>query len=128
MNKLSVVGVCGSNICYHVATCTIHFNLICNMTMFWKSFEKVFGVCGQNMYYQVAACIIPFYLIHNMTKFSKSIILASAPPHPGGQTHAFDLNSRLICFIFIYITLHDHHFAWPPSPNLNCILWCVSFL
>ena len=27
-------GVCGQNICYHVAAFVILFNLICNMTMF----------------------------------------------------------------------------------------------
>ena len=30
-------GVWGQNICYHVAAFVILFNLICNMTMFWKS-------------------------------------------------------------------------------------------
>ena len=29
--------VCGQNICYHVATCAVSFNLIINMTIFWKS-------------------------------------------------------------------------------------------
>ena len=29
-----VVGVCGQNICYHIAAFEIPFNLICNMTMF----------------------------------------------------------------------------------------------
>ena len=30
-------GVCGQIICYHVAAFVILFNLICNMTVFWKS-------------------------------------------------------------------------------------------
>ena len=29
--------VCGQNICYHVAASVVSFNLICNMTIFWKS-------------------------------------------------------------------------------------------
>ena len=29
--------VCGQNICYHVAASIVSFNLICNMTIFWKS-------------------------------------------------------------------------------------------
>ena len=29
--------VCGQNICYHVAAHVVSFNLICNMTIFWKS-------------------------------------------------------------------------------------------
>ena len=28
---------CGQNICYHVAASVVSFNLICNMTIFWKS-------------------------------------------------------------------------------------------
>ena len=30
------VGVCGQNICYHAAAFMIPFNLICNMTVYWK--------------------------------------------------------------------------------------------
>ena len=29
--------VCGQNICYHVAASIVSSNLICNMTIFWKS-------------------------------------------------------------------------------------------
>ena len=29
--------VCGQNICYHVSASVVSFNLICNMTIFWKS-------------------------------------------------------------------------------------------
>ena len=29
--------VCGQNICYHVAASVFSFNLICNMTIFWKT-------------------------------------------------------------------------------------------
>ena len=29
--------VCGQNICYHVAASIVSFNLICNVTIFWKS-------------------------------------------------------------------------------------------
>ena len=35
-------GVCGKNICDHVAAFLIPFNLICNMTMFWKSWILTF--------------------------------------------------------------------------------------
>ena len=31
------MGICGQNICYDVSAFVIPFNLICNMTMFWKS-------------------------------------------------------------------------------------------
>ena len=30
-------GICEQSICYHVAAFMILFNVICNMTMFWKS-------------------------------------------------------------------------------------------
>ena len=36
------VGVCGQNICYHVAASVILFNLIGNKTMFWKSWILTF--------------------------------------------------------------------------------------
>ena len=29
--------VCGQNICYHISASVFSFNLICNMTIFWKS-------------------------------------------------------------------------------------------
>ena len=37
-------GICGQNICYHVAAFEFLFNLICNRTMFWKklSFDLKF--------------------------------------------------------------------------------------
>ena len=60
------VGVTAGKIfCYHVAAFEILFNLICNMTMFWKSWILTFWshplgsfgreVCGQNICYHVAA-------------------------------------------------------------------------
>ena len=66
------------NSCYHVAACVIPFNLICNMTIFWKvkfsppSHQGRGGVCGQNICYNVAAFVIPFNFICNMTIFWKS--------------------------------------------------------
>ena len=51
-------GVCGQNICYHVAAFMILFNLICKMTMLgWV------GVCGQNICFHVAAAVILFNFI-----------------------------------------------------------------
>ena len=37
-HPLGRVCVCGQNICYHVAASLIGFNLICNMSIFYKSF------------------------------------------------------------------------------------------
>ena len=70
----------------------IPFNLICNITMFWKSWIFTFtpprvrgvGVCGQDICYDVAAFVIPFNLICNMTMFWKSWILTFWP-QPLGQ-------------------------------------------
>ena len=48
-------GVCWQNICYHVDAFVIPFNLICNMTIFWKSWiltcwpHPQGQICGQNM-------------------------------------------------------------------------------
>ena len=35
-------GVCAQNFCYHVAACVILFYLICDMTIFWKSWILTF--------------------------------------------------------------------------------------
>ena len=64
--------VCGQNICYHVAAFVIPFNLICNMTLFWKSKTLTFwplgsgtcvwgGVCGENICYHV--CYISWFQV-----------------------------------------------------------------
>ena len=82
----------GQNICYHVVAFVIIINLICNMTMFWKSWilisspgswgvVKWLGVCTQNIWYLNAAFVIPFNLICNMTIFWKFWILTFWP-HP----------------------------------------------
>ena len=63
--------VCGQNICYHVAASVVSFNLICNMTIFWKSLI-------------LASRLGPHPL---------------SPPK--GLGIAFKLKSRLICFISI---------------------------
>ena len=104
--------VCGQNICYHVATSIVSFNLIGNMTMFRKIYSLTFWphplgrgcVCGQNICFHAAASVISFNLICNMTIFWKSLILTLAPPPKStkqAQTQAFKLKSRLICFISI---------------------------
>ena len=49
--------VCWQNICYHVDAFVIPFNLICNMTIFWKSWiltcwphpQDRGRICGHNM-------------------------------------------------------------------------------
>ena len=56
-------GVCGKNICYNVAAFMIPFNLICKMTIFWKSWILTYWphpkggvvVCRQNICYHAAA-------------------------------------------------------------------------
>ena len=91
-------GVCRQNIFYHVAAFLIPFNLICNITVFWKSWILTFwlqpggpgmeagggggggkGVCWQNICHHAAAFVIPFNLICNMTVFWKSWILTLIP-------------------------------------------------
>ena len=67
----------------------ILFNLICNMSMFWKKrllnpIPRVGGggqerVFEQNICYHVGAFLILFNLICNMTKFWKSWILTYCP-------------------------------------------------
>ena len=80
-----VGGLRGLQAKYLLPCCCIpdSINLICNMTMFWKSCNLTFspypqgqeggggGVCGQNVCYHVAAFVIPFNLIFNMTMLWK---------------------------------------------------------
>ena len=89
------VGVGGGRqakyVCYHVSAFVILFNLVCNLTMFWKSWILTFdprvrgwqwaGLPWQNICYHVAAFIFPFNVICNMVMFRKSWILTFWP-HP----------------------------------------------
>ena len=79
----------GQNICYYVAAFEIPFNLICNMTIFWKSCFLTPGpwgqVCGQNICYQVAAFVILINLTCSMTKFWKGWILNYWPKSQGRE-------------------------------------------
>ena len=68
-----VEGVCGQNICHHVAASVVSFNLICNMTIFWKSL--------------ILASAPPAHMSYKSTK--------------GARNQAFKLKSCLICFISI---------------------------
>ena len=86
--------------------------ILCNMTTFRKIYSLTFWphplgqgcVCGKNICYHVAASVVSCNLICNMTILWKKLILASAPPPKstqGARTQAFNLKSRLICFISI---------------------------
>ena len=69
-------GVCGKNICYHVRAFVIPYNLICDMTMFWKSWIMTFwphpiwsgaglglgGSVDLIYYHHVAAFVVPLNL------------------------------------------------------------------
>ena len=67
----------------------ILFNLVCNLTMFWKSWILTcwpqgqgmgwLGLCGQNICYHVAAFMFPFNVICNLIMFQKSWILTFWP-------------------------------------------------
>ena len=78
----------GQNIWYRVTAFAIAFNLICNMTMFWKSWILEFwppglgGVSAGILFattLHVAAPVIPFNFICNLTMFWKSLILTFDP-------------------------------------------------
>ena len=62
------VGVCGQNICYHVAAFVIPPNLICNKKLKFDILTpRDVGVSGQNICCHVAAFVTPFNLICIMT-------------------------------------------------------------
>ena len=87
----------------------IPFNLICNMTMFWKSWGGGGGgrgIWGQNISYHVAASMILLNLMCNVTVFWKSWILTFWP-QPLSPPRRWDtgLRSKIIFDMFhIYCT------------------------
>ena len=115
--------VCGQYVCYHVAAFVIPFNLIYNMTRFWKKNEfwpfdstpRVRGVCGQNIYYHVGACVIPFNLICNMTEFWKSWILTPPPRSRGGGGAGKIFATTLLHASFPLIW----YATWPKSKKIE---------
>ena len=60
--------VCGQNICYHVAAFVIPFNLICNQTMFWKSwtwpFERTPRLGGSGVSGKILATMWLYFWFH----------------------------------------------------------------
>ena len=124
-------GVCRLNIWEQVAAWVIPFNLIYNMTIFWRRWILTFwphpqcrGVGGSagkifaTMLLHVSFSLVwyatwPYSVCHN-SKFKSWLrlnfdLLTPSPrtsaPSPkstqGGQTQAFNLKSLLICFVFI---------------------------
>ena len=68
-------GICEQSICYHVAAFMILFNVICNMTMFWKSWIMTYwphpqgrevGRGGLQAKYLLPSCYILDSLIFDM--------------------------------------------------------------
>ena len=65
--------VCWQNICYHVAASVVSLNLICNMTIFWKSLvlasapppKSTQGV--RNQAFKLKSCLICFISIAALT-------------------------------------------------------------
>ena len=85
-------GLGGQNICYHVAALVILFNLICNMTLFWKSWILSYLPHPQGRGWSAGkifvtmllhAFVILFNLIYNMTVFWKSWMLTYWPHQHG---------------------------------------------
>ena len=98
------------NICYHVAAFVILFNLICNMTMFWKSriipFEPSHRVWGGGervgrylrvkYLLHIAAFLILFNLICDMNMFWKSRILTYRPYSQGRGGLSWDPRAKYL--------------------------------
>ena len=109
-----VQGVCGQNICYHVAAFFILFNLISNMTMYWKNWFFTYwslrqgrGVGGGGG----SACKIfattllhswfSLILICNMTMFWKSWILTYWP-HPQGRGEGVGISGQIFAALLLH--------------------------
>ena len=134
-------GIFRKYICYHVAAFVIPFNLICIMTMFWKSWALTFwpnpqgrvGSAGKDIYYHVVACVIPLNLICNITMIWKSWILTFRPhPHGrggGGQgsrrqdtcyhVAAFVISFSLICNMTMFWKVEFWHFDSTPRVGVR---------
>ena len=102
-------------------------NLICNITLFWKSWvltfsphgQRVRGVFGKTICYHVAAFVIPFDWICNMSMFWKV------------EFWSFDLISRvgwgsgsaagkIFATMLLHLWFHLICYAtWPCSEKLN---------
>ena len=67
-----VGGVHGQHICYHVASLVIQFNLIWNMTMFWKKYFLPLTLPPGSERGEVlcAKYLLPCYYIHDSLKFN----------------------------------------------------------
>ena len=64
-----VRGICGQNICYHVAAFVILFNLICNNTMFGKSFILTYWLHTQGRECLRAKYLLRCCCIHDSLQF-----------------------------------------------------------
>ena len=111
-----VTGVCTQNICLHVAAFVIPFNLICNMTMFWKFWNLTYwphpraggGGLRANYCYHVAAFMILFNLICNMTVFWKFWPFDPTPRVGGGSVGKIFATMLCICDSISFHMQHDH--------------------
>ena len=131
-------GVCTHYICYHVAAPVISFNLICNMTMFWKSlvlsltpppkstqgsdtglrskvrFDMFLINCTSVcICYHVAAFAIPFDMQHDnvLKKFYFNLL---TPRALGG------LRGEIFATMWLHLWFHLSWYAtWPCFEKVN---------
>ena len=117
------------------ALCSILFNLICNMTTFWKRYSLTFWPhplgqecsCGQNICYHVAASVVSFNLICNITIFWKSLILAW--PHPLSPSYGLGLRpSTEIAFDMFHIYCCSACMQSFSKNINNCLSYCKIWI
>ena len=106
------------------------FNLICNRTMFWKSWILTYwpqgldgGVCRQNICYHFAALVIYLNLICNMFMFWKSCILTLRPPVlvGGGGGSAGKIFPIMLLHVWILLIWYA---TWPYSEEVE--FWALD--
>ena len=103
----------------------IPFNLICNMTMFWKRWILTYcpiprvlgeGVCGQNIFYHVAVFVILFNLICTVTIFWKSWTLTYWPHPQGRDDSGQNIFYHVVAFVIFFNLIYNVTMFWKSWP------------
>ena len=105
----------------------IPFNLVCNMTIFWKSWILTYGpipmvlgegVCGQNIFYNVAVFVILFNLICTVTIFWKKLNLNLLTPSLASGMTAGKIFATMLLHLWLSLIWY---ITWPCSEKVD--LW-----
>ena len=127
-------GLGGQNICYHVAALVILFNLICNMTLFWKSWILSYLPHPQGRGWSAGkifvtmllhAFVILFNLIYNMTVFWKSWMLTYWPHQHGLGVAAGKIFATILLQSWFSLIWYA---TWPCSETVAALVILLNLI